>query len=296
MIKLIKTSDYTGRTHNRWIVADTACYTDFDYFTDWTGNDSTYKYPPYHANAHYAHWQINQAVNFMYELSRCRLVNGSQLDLNANNYNNKDEYHGVTVPVKMKKRIVSDLYVMYNTLSSHYGSLINMDSCISRGYMVLGMLLHTVQDMYCHKAKITYNMLCYSADGYIGNNDVFGTTCSDSSISCNIFSYDWSKYWECRDIILKHDGMPMNILKFRMQERIYYIPGYDGIGFTRSQVYEDNPHFYSNRFEVSKYMTESVLNDMKNGATSTALYGFDSWGVPVYMDAVPSGYVKSGNW
>ena len=153
--------------------------------------------------------------------------------------------------------------------------------------MVLGMLLHMVEDMYCHKAKITYNMLCSSEDGTVGQKDAFGSTINDSSIWCGIFEYDWSKYWECREIIIRHNGMP------KSYNIICNGTSYEVL---RNQAYEDNPYFYSNRYKVSVYMTESVLRDMKNAAANTTLYTFDSWGVPIYSDAVPRGYVGKGVW
>ena len=292
-------ANYTDKIHNRWIVADAAYLTDSPAFKSWENNDTggVYNYPPYHANVHYSIWQVGQAVNFMYELTRNSLILGNQFDFNINNYGNTNEYRGIAVHATMKKRIIYDLNIMYANLVDHYGYTLNMGLASSRGYMVLGMLLHRVEDMYCHKAKITYNMLCSSEDGSIGQSDVFGSTFNDSSIWCGIFDYDWSKYWECREIIIKHNGMPMNILKFRMQDKNYnIICNGNSYLVSRNQAYEDNPYFYSNRYAVSVYMTESVLRDMKNAVGSTSLYGFDSWGVSIFSEAVPKKYVSKGVW
>jgi len=40
--------------------------------------------------------------------------------------------------------------------------------------------------------------------------------------------------------------------------------------------------FYSNRYSVSCFVVKAVLDDMKNKKDTTNLYGFMSWGVPLY--------------
>lgn len=282
-------SDYTGMVHNRWIVADTAHLVDIlDAFNNksWTTmvSDDNNKYPPYHANTHYTTGELCAPINFLYELARRRLVLGEQLSMDSSAYNNKDEYKGVYIPVAMKKKMVDDMFVMYNTLKSHYGTLINMDLPYSRGYMVLGALMHMVEDFYCHRAKVTWDMISASADGSIGWYDVFGTTCNDSHMYCGNFSgNNWENYKRCLEYIQAYGGMPINRLKEKMNSPITIKCNNESYTlYSPNQVYEDNPYFYSNRYAASLFVTKAVLQDMKDGKDFTVLYGFDSWGVPLF--------------
>lgn len=277
-------SDYTQKVKNRWIVADSAYLIDEEIFNSkWrviNSSEKTYKYSPYHANGHYTFNQIYYFTSFLYELSRRRLVLGSQLDLDYTNYNNKDEYKGVYIPVNMKKTIVADMKVLYQSLKSHYSSAgINMDSVTSRGYMVLGVLLHAEGDYLCHRAKVTKNMISSSADGSVGRNDSFGDTYTNSYINRGNFS----DYWKCYRYINKYGSMPINRLKEKLNSTItIYCNGKTYSNVKPNQAYEDNPFFYSNRYAASLYQVENTLKDMKNSKTTTTLYGFDSWGVLLY--------------
>ena len=40
----------------------------------------------------------------------------------------------------------------------------------------------------------------------------------------------------------------------------------------------------SGQYAASLYVTKSVLQDMKDSKNNTPLYGFDSWGVPLFED------------
>ncbi len=289
-------SDYTSKCYNRWIVADSAYRVDtLEQFKPdsevWKKDknlSSNNRYSPYHANTHYSTGELCAPINFLYELARRRIVLGKQLSMNSSSYNNKDEYKGVYIPVDMKKKIVDNMQAMYSNLKAHYGSTINMDLPISRGYMVLGVLLHLVEDFYCHRAKVTWDMLSASADGYTGWYDVFGETCNDSHIYCGNLSgngNDWSNYWRCLNYIKTYGGMPINRLKERLNSSISINCNnktYNSL--SGNQAYEDNPFFYSNRYAASLYVTKSVLQDMKDSKNNTPLYGFDSWGVPLFED------------
>lgn len=286
-------ADYTGMVHNRWIVADTAYKVDdLDDFKNktWTdeNSDKNDKYPPYHANTHYTTGELCAPINFLYELSRRRLVLGEQLSMDSSAYNNKNEYKGVYIPVTMKKKMVDNMLAMYNFLKNYYGSSINMDSPYSRGYMVLGVLMHTLEDFYCHRAKVTWEMISASNDGSVGWYDVFGATCNDSHINCNNFSgNNWANYWKCIRYIKTYGGMPINNLKPKMNSVITIICNNQSKTFYNkaNMVYEDNPFFYSNRYAASLYVTKATLQDMKDGKNTTVLYGFDSWGVPLFEAA-----------
>lgn len=283
-------ADYTGMVHNRWIVADAAYRVDvlYDFKNDsWvnTVQDKNNQYPPYHGNTHYTTGELCAPINFLYELSRRRLVLGQQLSMDSSAYNNKDEYKGVYIPVAMKKKMVDDMLSMYNSLRSQYGSLINMDSPYSRGYMVLGVLMHALEDFYCHRAKVTWDMISASDDGSVGWYDVFGATCNDSHINCNNFSgNNWANYWKCIRYIKTYGGIPINNLKAKMNSVITINCNNRSYTFTNAanMVYEDNPYFYSNRYAASLYVTKATLQDMKDGKDVTVLYGFDSWGVPLF--------------
>ncbi len=287
-------SDYTSKCHNRWIVADSAYLVDkIGSFRSW--DDDTlkeYKYEPYHANTHYTTHQLCAPVNFLYELARQRLVLEQWLAYNPNSYNNKDEYKGVFIPAEMKKKMISNMNDMDITLKTHYGNTnIDMNKTSSQGYMIMGVLLHLIGDFYCHRAKVTKEMLYASEDGRVCWYDVFGETCENSHIWGGYFdgrddNRGMNDYWRVFQYIAEYDGIPINRLKEKMHKTVTItIDGKTYPPMSAAQAFEDNPYFYSNRYLASCYVVEAVLSDMMNKKSNTVLYGFDNWGVPLYEQA-----------
>lgn len=300
-------ANYTEKTHNRWIVADAAYRVDeYTEFKNWKGNDMVYKYPPYHANTHYNTTLLRHVVNFLYELSRQRLVNNLWFSFDPNSYNNKDEYKGIYIPVKIKKRIVSDMNIMNQGLKVQYANTsISMDKTSSQGYMIMGVLLHLLGDFYCHRAMVTKDMFFESdANGdfeYSFYFDRFGINCYDCRLNCEHFDgLDSNRglvdYFRVCEYITENGGVPINRLKGKMRKKISItLNGKEYNNISAAAAFEDNPYFYSNRYSASCYVVNETLNDMKKKNNTTNLYGFLSWGVPIYENEFDYNF-KNERW
>lgn len=289
--------NYTLQVHNRWIVADTIFRVD-DIESLSAGNKTS----PYHAKTKFSLSEIKWTqLAFLYELSRRRLMLNSQLDLNSANYTASDSYYGVQIGLSLKRRIVNDMKVMYNNLKSYYASKgigISMDTAVQRGYMVLGVYLHLLQDTYCHRAGITWETLCANSSGTVCYGyDAFGQTCSDSRINgTNLSGNEYSKYWDCVDYIKRYNRLPIIRLKDKLPEKIKQIivNGVTYNGISRAQAYEDNPFFISNRFAASYDVTKSMINymmgDTNKSAKESIFYDYSSWGVVLSEWKEPEGW------
>lgn len=305
--------NYTEKTYNRWIVADAAyrtdslaVYKDKSWKSDAELQGSGYQYPPYHANTHYSTTTLRYVIEFLYELSRQRLVNGLWFSFDPNSYNNKDEYKGVYIPVKLKKRIVKDMNSMNQSLKAQYaGTTISMDKISSQGYMIMGVLLHMIGDFYCHRAMVTKDMF-FTTDSngnfeYAYAYNKFGTNCYDSRISEEYFdgvddNRGWYDYIRVYEYITEYGGLPINRLKGKMRKYVdFEVNGTLYENKSAANAFEDNPYFYSNRYSASCYVVNETLNDMKNRNATTNLYGFLSWGVPIYEDVFNYNF-KNEKW
>ena len=105
--------------------------------------------------------------------------------MTATNYKGA-KYYSVPITLEMKRRIIVDMKTLYGRLTSHYkGTGVNVTSTTGQGYMVLGVMLHLVQDIQAHRAIVPWNMVFSSSDktteGY--KSDVMGLLSSNSKIS-----------------------------------------------------------------------------------------------------------------
>lgn len=91
-------------------------------------------------------------------------------------------------------------------------------------------------------------------------------------------------------------GLPINRLKGKMRKYVdFEVNGTLYENKSAANAFEDNPYFYSNRYSASCYVVNETLNDMKNRNATTNLYGFLSWGVPIYEDVFNYNF-KNEKW
>lgn len=229
----------TEGIHNKWIVARAARQTDGikqlsaadDTYRDANGavvakeKGGTRMLSPYHAKSEYALSEVLSHLHFLYELARRRLILRSNLDLNAGNYKG-NTYYGVSIPLQTKKRIIADLNVLYKDLETSCKNTINMNTVMAKGFMVLGVFLHLVQDIQAHRAVVKLNMVfCSSQTADYYTADVMGETISNSRINgTNILNAATGSYLFR---IFKDQG-PMPIIRLKDflkndKKKIYYV-------------------------------------------------------------------------
>lgn len=297
-------SNETERWHNRWIAADadyradflpllsadsTGNYRDTSGNVTTKGNGGTLVYSPYHAKSEYSLYEVVQHLNFLYELARRRLILGSNLELKATNYNG-NSYYSVSIPLIMKRRIIVDLNVLYNDLSSHYiNTGVNINKVTSKGYMVLGLMFHLVQDMQAHRAKITKDMLFTgsNADTYY-KYDQMGYSAAECRINGNNMLGSSARSILYNEI--KSNGsIPIIRLKdfYSKKEGFKFRITVNGKEFSCSpaQAYEDNPYFYRRRYDTAVQLSREYVDYMDNdkGNTSTLIGCYISFAdLPLY--------------
>lgn len=287
----------TEKTYHRWIAARASYLTDN---LEWLSGshvlgkanrndageivmDGQEFKPPYHASSTYS---INEVVGsylqFLYELARRRIVLGSNLDLVATNYSG-NTYYKVSIPRKMKRRIIVDLRAVHEHLSVYFQNYpINMNTATNRGYMVLGVFLHLVADIQAHRAQIKHDMLFAQSDGmvYYGY-DTFTTSAAESRINGNNIKgtpNNFDTYWELHNL-LKQGPLPMIRLQSRLKDS--FTIGYNGKQYncTKASAYEDNPYFYSDRFDTACWYSWAYIDRMRGDtghySTQTGYYYAD---------------------
>lgn len=287
----------TEKTYRRWIVARASYLTDN---LEWLSGshmlgkanrneageivlDGTEFKPPYHASSTYS---INEVVGshlqFLYELARRRLILGSNLDLNATNYSG-NTYYKVSISQKMKRRIIVDMRAVHEHLTVYFQNHpIDMNSIQNKGYMVLGVFLHLVEDIQAHRAQVTFNMIFNTTDGMVFYGyDSFGASANISRLNgMNIkdMPNKYDTYWELYSL-LKQGPIPMIRLQSRLKER--FTIEYNGKKYncTAASAYEDNPYFYSDRFETANHFSWAYIirmqGDTGHYSTQTSKYYAD---------------------
>lgn len=287
----------TEKTYHRWIAARASYLTDN---LEWLSGshvlgkanrneageivmDGQEFKPPYHASSKYS---INEVVGshlqFLYELARRRIVLGSNLDLVATNYSG-NTYYKVSIPRKMKRRIIVDLRAVHEHLSVYFQNYpIDMNTAKNRGYMVLGVFLHLVADIQAHRAQVKHDMLFAQSDGlvYYGY-DTFAASAAESRINgINIkgMPNNFDTYWELHNL-LKQGPIPMIRLQSRLKDS--FTIGYNGKQYncTKASAYEDNPYFYSDRFDTACWYSWAYIDRMRGDtghySTQTGYYYAD---------------------
>ncbi len=294
----------TEGIHNKWIVARAARQTDGikqlsagdNSFRDANGavvtKGGTTMLSPYHAKSQYAFSEVLSHLQFLYELARRRLILRSNLEMNAANYKG-DTYYGVSIPLRTKKRIIEDLNVLYKDLEIYFkADSINMNTVMAKGFMILGVFLHLVQDIQAHRAVVNPNMVFRSSqtpDYY--STDTMGETISDSRINgSNLLNAATGSYLFR---IFKEKG-PMPIIRLKdflkkdnenkIRKCMVTVDGKTYQCFA-SEAYEDNPYFYWRRYSTAQQFSVRYVNRMisDSGNTSTQLNNyFRSADVPIY--------------
>lgn len=303
----------TQRVYNRGIVASAAYNTDMieqlsskgsgNYPRNANGevlgkNEGEKCYSPYHAKSQYDMTDVLHHLRFLYELARRRLVLNSPLNLTATDYSG-NSYYGAVLDQKMKRRIIVDMNVLYQNLAEQYrNTQVNINTTYGKGYMVLGVFLHLVQDMEAHRAKVSKGMV-FSSSSYNSyyTADYFGASMGECRIKGNnIFGNpatgNGSYSHACMMLYVQLTNgaaMPVIRLKDYLKNNITIV--YNNKVFADqepSQAYEDNPHFASYRFSIAQLHSKSYINQMlaDTGTTSSKLnYYFTNSANPLYEAA-----------
>ena len=254
-------------------------------------SENVHCYSPYHGKSQYT---LNETLNhlfFLYELARRRIVLNHGLELNPQSYNG-DKYYSVYIGQKMKRRIIADMADLYGWVENYFSNWFSMNDNQKKGYMVLGVYLHLVQDIQCHRALVTKDMLYSKADGtlYYGY-DVFGKLSGDCRINgsniIGVSNSSYDIYWELYNKILNNNGIPFVRLKDYLNNSINI--SISSIGYSgsvgKTLAYEDNPYFYSERYSTGKWFSEAYIDRMKSDTGNITSYNsyFAVESVPLFQ-------------
>lgn len=309
----------TQRVYNRGIVASAAYNTDMieqlsskesgNYPRNANGevlgkNEGEKCYSPYHAKSQYDMADVLHHLRFLYELARRRLVLNSPLNLTATDYSG-NSYYGAVLEQKMKRRIIVDMNVLYQNLAEQYrNTQVNINTTYGKGYMVLGVFLHLVQDMEAHRAKVSKGMV-FSSSSYNSyyTADYFGASMGECRIKGNnIFGNpatgNGSYSHACMMLYVQlTNGAAMPVIRLKDYLKNKFTITYQNktILCDASQAYEDNPHFASYRFSIAQLHSKSYINQMlaDTGTTSSKLnYYFTNSANPLYEATYDKVYLK----
>lgn len=256
---------------------------------------SKYCHSPYHAKSQYTLNETVEHLKYLYELSRRRLVLNSPLNLKATEYSYTNSYYGVTIDKKIKRRMIVDLSAVYDHLSVWFSNEFSMDTTERKGYMVLGVFLHLVQDMQAHRAIVTKNMLYCNNDGTVFHGyDTFTDSGTASTIDLsNIAGVkegkgDWSYYNLLFNKINENGGIPIIRLKDVYKSNFYI--SLSKVPVSASQAYEDNPYFYRDRFTTAIIFSEAYITTMREdtGSTMGFKYYYADERVPLFVGKMNS--------
>ena len=294
----------TAKKQNKSIAAQAAVYTDtLDYMeagalgnsnrviasgapTNAAVSSTVFKsLSPYHAKAEangsgYALTTvINSHLKFLYELARRRLVLGSNFDMNPSNYGD-GAYYGISIDGPTKRRIIYDLVNdLYPAMCDHFGTAV-MNSRTSKGWMIMGVCLHLTGDVFAHRASIRKSMVFW------GNSDTATYTSMDLGTSMSNSHVLGVHIRNSTGLYNKLNTGPIPAIRLKD----YLFTGnttieIEGTNFTATpaQAYEDNPYFFSYRYDATIEATESTLMDMwdDTGNNTTYTFYYDNTNVPL---------------
>lgn len=204
---------------------------------------------------------------------------GETLSFNTDNYSG-NAFHKIAIPQKMQRRIVVDLHeCMLDTLNRDgFG-----DGNIERGYMVLGVFLHLIQDLQAHRARFLPHMVFTNGPfSSIYTEDVFTSSVSGTRINGNNLS--GGIYSDIGIVLNTEKAIPMIDLKDYLKSSInIHCNGNDYNGLKPGQAYEDNPFFFSDRFTTAKNFSSRYMSEMNadTGETTTRTTYFTAASVPL---------------
>lgn len=244
-------------------------------------------YSPYHAKTQYSLDEVKQHILFLYELAGRRIMLKEAFSETISDYYG-DNYKGVAISQKMQRRIVKDIIDMKSAKGNKKdgngkiiaewdmpSKLANAgNSTAGKGYMILGVFLHLVQDLQAHRARMVSSMI-YS-NGQYSKEDTFVDSASESRINTSNIknASTGSTLMGILTIIGGSTGLPMIRLKDYLKNNItIYVNNQKYELEDNNQAYEDNPYFYAKRFSTAKsfsssYMT-SMLHDTGNRTNRT---------------------------
>lgn len=222
LVNNLSLSYFENNSSYQQLTANAAAYTDEESYME-AGNTqyvaNSYIISPYHAKANlncttlqptsttensshgYSLTDVTNTANFLYNLALAGLK-GYSVNLNVNSY-----------PYYIHKRIVQDLQNLINNRFS--GTTVDKE----KGYIILGVYLHLIQDIYAHRASVTTSRI--------------------QSIGSANFSSS-TKYSEAITEATNRNGIPMIRLKD-------YGPASDS--------YEDNSSYWPERYSATTSAT-----------------------------------------
>lgn len=144
-------------------------------------------------------------------------------------------------------------------------------------------------DILCHRARVDVNMITKQS-GESVCTDWYGDACWNSRIYEGNFTSEG--YAKCKKYIAKYKYLPVSKLKGCLKDKFMVYCNSKAYKVTNSRAYEDNPYWYSNRFNASYDQNTETLQDMKNQKKEVTLYNYELWGVYTYDDAFDYDYWK----
>lgn len=214
------------------VVADAAKYADNEAYMKASSIrkvGTAYIISPYHAKSNlkcttvqatsytstngqgYSFSDVDTIARFLYGLAQ-KGIGGNTINLNQSSYSSN-----------VNKRIVQDLQELIDTQFS------GTTSNYKRGYIILGVFAHLVQDIYAHRARVTESRIKeMNADGYFSN---YSGALADAKT---------------------YNGIPMIRLKD-------YLKGND------NDIYEDNPDYWTERIMWANDVTGELIQELVNG-------------------------------
>lgn len=255
-------------------------------------------YSPYHAKTDYSLDQVKQHILFLYELARRRIMLKEAFSETITDYYG-DNYKGVAISQKMQRRIVKDIIDMKSakgqkTDKNDSSKIIAewdmpsklekaKDKTVGKGYMILGVFLHLIQDLQAHRAKFIRNMLFdvhsgfYTEDSFVDN--ILGSRINHKNIINDNLK-------QSLVITLNSIGwIPMIRLKDYLKDNISVtIKGATYNCKSKNQAYEDNPFYFADRFTVAEVTSKDYLTKMNSDTgskTTLSSYYVSSSAVPL---------------
>jgi hypothetical protein len=241
-----------NETTNRENTAEAARLTDSESYnlaaTKNTYNGST-NYSPYHAKSEYSMDSVISHAGFLYELAK-KSLSGTYLNTTLSSYTTSKSYsaggYSGTINTTTQKRIVSDL----NSLMSGF----TISSSYDQGYVILGVYLHLIEDIYAHRAKFTQDKV--DSIPNISNFTGYTAATLKAKIGTN--------------------GIPMIRLKDYLPTTGNTYNTYTGL--SNNGVYEDNPFYWSERFTAARTATGNQLGYMLYDGS----FSFSNYSITLY--------------
>ena len=254
-------------------------------------------YSPYHGKSQYNMKQVVQHLSFLYELARRRLALNSAFDMNVGNYK-ADTYHSIRIDKQTERRIIADMGTLYQRMKENYkDSAANVTTTRGKGYMILGVFLHLVQDIQAHRAIVTRKMVFPTESYEVGyDRDAMEENADQCKICyANILGrdkdeIDITRPQKLSTVIDKYNGIPFIRLKdFLIKNVIVY--RYSPYECSAAEGYEDNPYFFRRRYQsavsISRYYIEDMANeDTKSDTIRDQNTYYASNMVPIYQNSM----------